>query len=242
MIAIYIESEKECKLSLVPRTWRLVVRPEELFHSQSPKGGQKIQIAMHNLVLRHPVFQLTSYTFLCERGYKRLINDITFPIFCRPHLYTAPVVAARTRPVAAGCIGSHDISSMIKIGIWNMFVPQLNFISMVKTEILSPYFVHVGFPQLNLNLLPSMSTSLWFCSSGCRRRRLRGRGLRRRLAPRRSLLILTLSPPSPKSSSTLPQKLSDSKIILFCRRLAFGSLSHNPYLGWYQLICKLLFW
>ena len=31
-----------------------------------------------------------------------------FPIICRPHLYTAPVVAARTRPVAAaGCIGSH---------------------------------------------------------------------------------------------------------------------------------------
>jgi len=61
-----------------------------------------------------------------------------FPAPKRPHLYTAPVVAARTRPVAAGCIG-------------------------------------------------------------CRRRRLRGRGLRRRLAPR--------------------------------RRLAFGSLSHNPYLG-----------
>merc|ERR1711990_1241569 len=61
-----------------------------------------------------------------------------FPVPKRPHLYTAPVVATRTRPVAAGCIG-------------------------------------------------------------CRRRRLRGRGLRRRLAPR--------------------------------RRLAFGSLSHNPYLG-----------
>jgi len=45
------------------------------------------------------------------------------------------------------------------------------------------------------------------CCIGCRRRRLRGRGLRRRLAPR--------------------------------RRLAFGSLSHNPYLGWNRLICKL---
>jgi len=61
-----------------------------------------------------------------------------FPVPKRPHLYTAPVVATRTRPVATGCIG-------------------------------------------------------------CRRRRLRGRGLRRRLTPR--------------------------------RRLAFGSLSHNPYLG-----------
>jgi len=37
LLADLEDSEKECKLSLVPRTWRLVARPEELFHSQSRK-------------------------------------------------------------------------------------------------------------------------------------------------------------------------------------------------------------
>ena len=35
-----------------------------------------------------------------------------------------------------------------------MFIPQLNLISMVKIEILSPYFVHVGFPQLFYQACP----------------------------------------------------------------------------------------
>lgn len=37
LLADLEESEKECKLSLVPRTWHLVARPEELFHSQPRK-------------------------------------------------------------------------------------------------------------------------------------------------------------------------------------------------------------
>ena len=42
------------------------------------------------------------------------------------------------------------------------------------------------------------------------------------------------------SSSSLSLLSKDSRTILFCRRLAFGSLSHNPYLGWYQLICSTI--
>jgi len=37
MLADLEESEKACKLSLVLRTWRLVVRPEGRFHSQCQK-------------------------------------------------------------------------------------------------------------------------------------------------------------------------------------------------------------
>ena len=40
-ITFAIESEKAFKLSLVLRTWHLVVRPEGRFHSQCQKGGQK---------------------------------------------------------------------------------------------------------------------------------------------------------------------------------------------------------
>ena len=39
---IDIESEKACKLSLVLRTWHLVVRPEGRFHFRCQKGGQGI--------------------------------------------------------------------------------------------------------------------------------------------------------------------------------------------------------
>jgi hypothetical protein len=37
LLADLEESEKACKLSLVPRTWRLVARPEERFHFRSRK-------------------------------------------------------------------------------------------------------------------------------------------------------------------------------------------------------------
>lgn len=42
LLADLEELEKECKLSLVPRTWRLVARPEEPFHSQSQKDHTSI--------------------------------------------------------------------------------------------------------------------------------------------------------------------------------------------------------
>lgn len=42
LLADLEELEKECKLSLVPRTWRLVAKPEEPFHSQSQKDHTSI--------------------------------------------------------------------------------------------------------------------------------------------------------------------------------------------------------
>ena len=139
-----------------------------------------------------------------------------FPIICRPHLYTAPVVAARTRPVAAaGCIGSHlnDLSLILLLGC--------------------------KFPKSLSKLPPDFNTS--FRCSGCRRRRLRGRGLRRRLAPRRSLLILPLShPPSVKNPFLL--LLSSEALRLKNNSLLQAACLREPQsqsLPWmiYRMIC-----